>query len=104
MKKYRHTLAVRLVSGVLALLAGATTSARASAQEHKARIRIEDARATALSIVPGKIVAEELEREKGRWIYSFDIRPTGETRKIIKEVHVDADTGGQVGEVETEKG
>jgi len=52
--------------------------------------------------VPGKVLAEELEHEGGRWIYSFEIKPTGETRKLIKEVNIDADTGAVV-DIGTEK-
>ena len=63
---------------------------------------IEDARKTALERVPGAIRSEELEREGGRWIYTFEIVPAGEKRKIIKEVNIDADSGKVVG-VETER-
>ncbi len=59
------------------------------------------ARRTALTRVPGSVKAEELEHEGGRWIYSFEIRPDGETRKIIREVNVDADTG-RIVDVSTE--
>ena len=34
--------------------------------------------------------------------YSFEIKPAGETRKIVKEVNLDADTGAVVS-VEVEK-
>jgi len=37
----------------------------------------------------GKIESQELEKEKGRWIYSFDI----ERDKQVHEVKVDANTG-----------
>jgi len=37
----------------------------------------------------GKIKSQELEKEKGRWIYSFDI----ERDKQVHEVKVDANTG-----------
>ena len=83
---------------------GATRCHTASAAEtHQAKVALADARAKALSIVPGKVVDEELEHEGGRWIYSFEIKPTGETRNLIKEVNIDADTGVVVG-LETEKG
>jgi hypothetical protein len=71
-------------------------------QQHQPRVSLSDARAKALATVPGKVVAEELEHEKGRWIYSFEIKPQGETRRLIKEVNIDADTGVVVN-VETEK-
>jgi uncharacterized membrane protein YkoI len=70
--------------------------------QHQAKLSLSDARAKALSLVPGTVRAEELEHERGRWIYSFEIKPAGETRKLIKEVNVDADTGAIVS-IETEK-
>ena len=69
----------------------------ASASEtHQAKFPIADARAKALGVVPGVIVDEELEHEGGRWIYSFEIKPTGEKGKLIKEVNIDADTGALI--------
>ncbi|MFL6228252.1 MAG: PepSY domain-containing protein [Pyrinomonadaceae bacterium] len=53
---------------------------------------MEEARAKALAQVPGgRVKSSELEREKGRLIYSFDIRPAAGTG--IDEVNVDAVTG-----------
>ncbi len=53
------------------------------------KISMEQARATALKIHPGKIIEEGLEREKGRLRYSFDIRDG----KVTHEVSLDAETG-----------
>jgi uncharacterized membrane protein YkoI len=72
------------------------------AEAHQAKVPIETARKTALERVKGTVKAEELEKEHGRWIYSFQIKPEGEEGKTIKEVNVDADTG-EVVSVETEK-
>lgn len=55
----------------------------------KPKITMKQARATALKAAPGKIKSEELENEKGKLIYSFDIA----TRSGITEVNVDAITG-----------
>jgi uncharacterized membrane protein YkoI len=79
------------------LLAG-----QAGDSKHQPKIPMAEARAKAMVLVPGALIAEELEQEGGRWIYSFEIKPKGETRKIIKEVNIDADTGAVVG-IETEK-
>lgn len=100
MKDGYRSLGLALVLGV-ALPATFQTAARA-AEAHHAKVVIADARAKALSLVPGKVLAEELEHEGGRWIYSFEIKPTGETRKLIKEVNIDADTGALV-DIGTEK-
>ena len=58
----------------------------------QAKITEADARATALTKVPdGKIKEAELEKEKGKLIWSFDIaKPNAEG---ISEVNVDAITG-----------
>ncbi len=51
------------------------------------KISLEQARATALNRASGKIEKEELERENGKLVYSFDIRNAGGT---ITEVQVSA--------------
>lgn len=61
----------------------------------QARISRADAEKTALTRVPdGKIREGELEKEKGRLIWSFDIARAG--TEDITEVHVDALTGAIV--------
>lgn len=58
----------------------------------KAKISLEAARKTALAAVPGGTVrSEELEREHGRLIYSFDIVMPG--KPGVEEVNVSARTG-----------
>jgi uncharacterized membrane protein YkoI len=55
----------------------------------EAKVTPEQARATTLARLPGStIVSEELEREGGRLIYTFDTATPG--RKGIDEVNVDA--------------
>ncbi len=89
---------------VLSVLGAVSIVSAVSAKEkHQAKIAMADARAKALGLVRGKVVSEELEREKGRWIYSFEIKPVGETGKSIKEVNIDADSGALVS-TETEPG
>lgn len=65
------------------------------------RVTLEVARGTALGRIPGEVVEEELEKENGRLVYSFEIRPT-EAGTTLKEVHVDANDGTIVA-VEDEK-
>lgn len=61
----------------------------------EAKISEKTARATALKEVPnGKIVASELEREKGNLIWSFDIKVAGKSG--IEEITVNAVTGAVV--------
>lgn len=73
---------------IAALAAMASTTARLDAQ---AKIEMPEARTIALKTFPGKIVKEELEKEKGGsgLRYSFDILAKGVTR----EIGVDAKDG-----------
>lgn len=49
----------------------------------------DDARKAALAAVPGEIVSEEFESKRGRQIYEFSIRKSGD----MYEVYVDASSG-----------
>ena len=100
MKSFIRSIALGLVLGAASVATVATTAM--AEQTHQAKFPAAEARAKALGLVPGRVVAQELEHEGGRWIYSFEIRPTGETRKLIKEVNLDADTGALVGSIDTE--
>ena len=64
----------------------------------EAKITEDAARATALAKVPGGVVKSfELEHEKGKLLYSFDIATKGKSG--IDEVQVDAITGALIGGV-----
>lgn len=66
-----------------------------AALQKEAKISEETARATALKEVPnGTVKSSELEREKGKLIYSYDITVPGKTG--IDEVNVNALTGAVV--------
>ena len=56
----------------------------------KPKITMAEARATALKKAPGKVKSEELEKEHGKLIYSFDIATS---KSGITEVNVDAING-----------
>jgi len=69
-----------------------TKAQQDSAMRAQTKITPEQARATAQSRVPGGIVqSEELERERGKLIYSFDIKVKGKSG--IQEVNVNAVDG-----------
>jgi uncharacterized membrane protein YkoI len=53
------------------------------------KITMEQAKAAALQKESGTIKSSELEKEHGRWIYSFDVATTDG----VHEVNVDANTG-----------
>ncbi len=87
----------------LALLSGLGSSALWAAEESQdalkaeAKVSLEAATQTALAKVPGgTIKSSELERERGKLIWSFDISKP-KTRNI-SEVQVDAKTGTVVSE------
>lgn len=63
------------------------------------KLTMAQAREAALKAVPGATVkSEELEKEKGKWIYSFDLQ----SGKEIREVWIDPGTGKVLAnEVET---
>ena len=79
---------------VAAVLFGSSVAAQAydgQKYEKSAQIKLHEARKIALNAHSGKIIAEELEKEKGGsgLRYSFDIR----RGKVTQEVGVDAATG-----------
>ena len=69
-----------------AILTGSAFAATAA----KPKITMAQARATALKKAPGKVTSEELENEKGKLIYSFDIATS---KSGVTEVNVDAMNG-----------
>jgi hypothetical protein len=68
---------------------GSQNKASQAALSKEAKITREQAQKAALAKEPGKVQEGELEREKGRLIYSFDIKMADG----IHEVNVDAMTG-----------
>ncbi len=84
----------RILRVSLSMMAAAALASPACAQEAGGSAKVPEvkARAAASARVPGGTVkSEELEREGGRLIYSYDIVVPG--RPGIEEVHVDANTG-----------
>ncbi len=90
------------------LFAVASTNAFGQEKEEKqdknlarqAKITMARARVIAHKKAAGKIEDEELERENGKLVYSFDIR---NAKGTITEVQVDAKTGGIVSVEEEDK-
>lgn len=75
---------------IIAVLFVALFSLGTLAAEVKPKIGMARATQIAKNRVHGTIKSKELEKEKGRWIYTFDIS-TGKGK--ITEVNVDAYTG-----------
>jgi uncharacterized membrane protein YkoI len=76
-------------------IAIALLSTGASAKEPRPRISMQVARAKALTFVPnGHIRSAELETEKGRLIYSFDIQLP--KRNGVEEVQISALDGSLI--------
>jgi DNA-binding protein YbaB len=80
---------VLLVLVSLPAWAGGESKSSQAALSKEAKITMEQAQKTALAKEAGKIQSKEIEREKGRLIYSFDIK----TADGIHEVNIDALTG-----------
>jgi hypothetical protein len=64
--------------------------AATTAKPPHTKITMAQARATALKTAHGTVTSEELENEKGKWIYSFDIATS---KTDVTEVNVDAMNG-----------
>ena len=84
------TLLLCIVTLTAAVLLGQSTASKPT--KTKPKISMEQARKIALEKEPGIIQSSELEKEKGRLIYSFDIK----TSSGLREVNVDAASGAIV--------
>ena len=89
----------RLALVTLALVAPAALAAQpikgSATLRAQAKVTGDSAKKIALAQVPnGKIRSGELENEKGKLIYSFDIKVAGKSG--VEEVNVDATTGAVV--------
>ncbi|MEO6589946.1 MAG: PepSY domain-containing protein [Pyrinomonadaceae bacterium] len=82
-------LSAFLLIGLFAISAN-TVSAQNKDLSKQTKITMEQARATAMTKASGTIEGEELEKENGKLVYSFDIR---NAKGTITEVQVDAKTG-----------
>lgn len=71
---------------LVAILGFGTLATQAQAK----KIGMKRAREIAMKQATGKIKSSELEKEKGKWIYSFDIR---NAKGTITEVNIDAYSG-----------
>jgi len=94
--KRKLTIALTVAGLTAGSLSAAVRSDVPADLAKQARITLEAARATALAKVPhGEVRSEELEKEHGKLIYSFDIAVPG--KPGIQEVNVNAMTGKVIG-------
>jgi uncharacterized membrane protein YkoI len=94
--KIKYIIGIVMTAGVLAGCMTERSEANKEAKQAKlmaeARVSKADAQATAMAQVSNGTIREgELEKEKGKLIWSFDIATPGTTD--ITEVNVDAMTG-----------
>ncbi len=89
-------LAVPRIAATQQRVPGAAPLHIDSALAAQAKITLDSARVIALARVPhGTVASEELERENGHLIYSFDVKVPN--RSGIQEVNVNALTGAVLG-------
>ena len=80
----------QIIAMIAALGVGTTAIAAAPAQKGPApKISMQQARAMALKLAPGKVISSEYEKEGGIWRYSFDIQQRGN----VQEIGIDGRTG-----------
>lgn len=83
-----------LAGQTLAQTAAPKKSSIPASLKAQAKISVEEARAIAVRKVPGTIKEEELEKEHGKLVYSFDVEVAGQSG--ITEVQVSAIDGSIV--------
>lgn len=93
---FRNVVMLLLVASVAAAQQAPASERKLSKAEvalrAQAKVSEGAARATALAAVPGAVVkSSELEKEKGKLLWSFDLTVAG--KKGVEEVQVDAITG-----------
>ena len=83
-----------LLTHIAAFLSLSIAFAPMACAQHKPKTKLSknEAQTIALRTQSGTVKDGELEHEKGRWIYSFDILDAGQTH----EVNIDANTGDVV--------
>jgi hypothetical protein len=84
-----------LVAGSLLAVTPTAVGAQTPSPTAGTRVTLEQAQAAALAAVPGTVVEFELERERGRTVYEFEIQRVSDNRVV--EVTVDASTGAVLG-------
>ena len=84
-----HKKITTAIAFVTIIAAGAFAATAANTKQQP-KITMEQARVAALKKAPGKVTSEELENEKGKLIYSFDIATS---KAGVTEVNVDAMSG-----------
>jgi hypothetical protein len=87
--RMRTSILAGILLAVLTLPASGQSKASQAALSKEAKVTMEQAQKSALAKEAGKIQSKEIEREKGKLIYSFDIKMADG----IHEVNVDAMTG-----------
>jgi len=95
MKLNRIIVLLAITATIATCSTSCVTEEKQAKLQAEAKVSKEQAEKTALAKVPGGTIKEgELEKEKGKLIWSFDISTPNSTD--IKEVQVDAITGAVV--------
>lgn len=101
-------IVVALASGMLWALGGLALADK-KGEKHKskvemaetAKVTIDQAVKTASEKVPGKVIEAELEKKHDKTVWEVEILTED---KMIKEVHIDADSGDVIDVEDKDKG
>ena len=82
------------MAALAALLSPAIAAAQGADRAPTPKITIEQAKAAALKVVPGRVTSVVIEKKQGKHVYVVEIAPRGGGEK---DVFVDLDSGQVVG-------
>ena len=85
---------LKKVISLIAVTGLVSVSAYANHHVPKNRISMEKAQEIAMKAQEGTIESKKLEKEHGKWMYSFNIRAND---KQVHQIHVDAKSGKVLG-------
>jgi uncharacterized membrane protein YkoI len=90
----KHVAKLLRMAALAALLSPAIAAAQGTDRAPTAKITVEQAKAAALKVVPGRVTSVVIEKKQGKHVYVVEIAPRGGGEK---DVFVDLDSGQVVG-------
>jgi uncharacterized membrane protein YkoI len=90
----KHMEKLRRMAVLAALLSPAIAAAQGTDRAPTPKITVEQAKAAALKVVPGRVTSVVIEKKQGKHVYVVEIAPRGGGEK---DVFVDLDSGQVLG-------